>query len=264
MSDQNARPAEGKPVRLETLEDGAVWRVLLDTPKANILDMRKTRDLSEIFGRAREERGLKAILIEGSGSHFSYGASVPEHLPGAFEEMIGGFHGLFYRMLEASVVTLAAVRGQCLGGALELVSACHRVFASPDARLGQPEIVLGVFPPVASVILTERIGRGAAEDICLSGRSITAEEAHRIGLVDSIADDPASAALDYARTHLLPRSASSLRMAVRAVRRGYAERLRRDLAEVERLYLEELMSTDDAVEGLQAFVDKRRPVWKNG
>ncbi|MFQ5876352.1 MAG: cyclohexa-1,5-dienecarbonyl-CoA hydratase [Acidobacteriota bacterium] len=263
MSDAGAQSSESDPIRVERLEDGAMWRVLLDTPKANILDMRKTEALVGLFVRARESRGLKAILIEGKGPHFSYGASVQEHLPGAFRDMIRSFHDLFHRILDASIPTLAAVRGQCLGGALELVSFCNRVFASPGARLGQPEIVLGVLPPVASVILAERVGRGSAEDLCLSGRSIGAEEAFRIGLVDALADDPSAAALDYARAHLLPRSASSLRLAVRAVRRGFEERFRHELAEVERLYLEDLMSTDDAVEGLRAFLDKRPPVWKD-
>jgi cyclohexa-1,5-dienecarbonyl-CoA hydratase len=255
--------ANGKPVRLETLDDGALWHVFLATPKANILDMEKTELLGSIFDRAREERSLKAIVIDAEGPHFSFGASVEEHLPGKFESMIPGFHRLFDRMLESSVMTLAAVRGQCLGGALELVSFCHRVFASGGAKLGQPEIVLGVLAPVASVLLAERVGRGAAEDLCLSGRSIAAAEAARIGLVDEIADDPGEAALAYAREHLLPRSASSLRLAVRAARAGFAARFRRDLAEVERLYLEDLMSTADAKEGLRAFVEKRKPFWSD-
>jgi cyclohexa-1,5-dienecarbonyl-CoA hydratase len=177
--------------------------------------------------------------------------------------MLRGFHRLFHLLLEANVVTLAAVRGQCLGGGLELAGFCNRLFAAPDARLGQPEIVLGVFAPVASVALVERVGRSHAEDLCLSGRSLTAQEAHRIGLVDEIADDPDAAALAYAREHLLPRSASSLRLALRATRVGYAERFRHALAEVERLYLEELMSTADATEGLQAFLEKRSPSWSD-
>ncbi len=256
-------PPKRAPVVLEPLDEGAIWRVRLATPKANILDMEKTALLSSIFGRAREARELKAILIQGDGGHFSYGASVEEHLPGKFEPMIRGFHRLFHQLLDANVVTLAAVRGQCLGGGLELAGFCNRVFASPDAKLGLPEIALGVLPPVASVALAERVGRGHAEDLCLSGRSITAEQAARIGLVDEIADDPAEAALGYAREHLLPRSASSLRFAVRAIRTGFAERFRKQLAEVERLYLQDLMSTADALEGLRAFVEKREPSWSN-
>jgi cyclohexa-1,5-dienecarbonyl-CoA hydratase len=251
------------PVRLEELEDGAIWRVTLATPKANILDMAKTRILTELFTRARGATGLKAVIIEGEGPNFSFGASVEEHLPERVEAMLKGFHGLFFRMLEAAVPTLAAVRGQCLGGGLELAAFCNRVFVAPDARLGQPEIVLGVFPPVASLILAERTGRGAAEDLCLSGRSLTAEEAVAVGLADQLADDPGRAALEYARKHLLPRSASSLRFAQRAVRFDLGDRLRQRLAELERLYLENLMATHDATEGLKAFLEKREPRWRN-
>lgn len=250
-------------VRLEQLEQGAVWRVLLATPKANILDMEKTEQLCSIFDRARNEKGLKAIVLEGQGPHFSFGASVEEHRPDKVEAMLRGFHRLFHVMLEASVPTLAVVRGQCLGGGLELVSFCNRVFASTDARLGQPEIMLGVFAPVASVVLSERIGRGRAEDLCLSGRSLTAEQALAAGLIDEIADDPEEAALAYVREQLLPKSASSLRMAVRAIRTGFAQRFKSELAAVERLYLDELMATADANEGLAAFVEKRKPSWSD-
>jgi cyclohexa-1,5-dienecarbonyl-CoA hydratase len=255
-------PKEGD-VRVESSDGGAVWRVMLSTPKSNILDMHKTDALAAIFTLARDAPELKAVLIEGEGPNFSFGASVEEHLPGKFEIMIPGFHELFRRMLDAAVTTLAVVRGQCLGGGLELATFCHRVFASPDAKLGQPEIALGVFAPVASVILSGRVGRGRAEDLCLSGRSYGARDALAIGLVDEVADDPAAAALAYAREHLLPRSASSLRLAVRAVRAGFDERFRHDIDRVERLYLEELMSTNDAREGLQAFVERRKPEWSH-
>lgn len=252
---------ESAAVRLERLEGGAIWRATLATPKANILDMEKAALLCSIFERAAGETGLKAILIDGQGPHFSFGASVEEHLPEHCEAMIRGFHRVFHRMLDSHVFTLAAVRGQCLGGGLELAGFCNRVVAAPDARLGQPEILLGVFPPVASVALAGRVGRASAEDLCLSGRSVGADEALRIGLVDELADDPAAAALAWTREHLLPRSASSLRFAMRAIRSAYAEGFRQDLRQVERLYLEGLMGTHDAVEGLQAFLDKRRPEW---
>lgn len=255
--------SERDTVTLDNLDEGAIWRVRLATPKANILDMDKVARLDALFARAADERDLKAILIEGEGPHFSFGASVEEHLPGRFEEMIPGFHRLFERMLDARVATLAAVRGQCLGGGLELVSFCNRVFAAPGAKLGQPEIVLGVFAPVASVALAERIGRSRAEDLCLSGRSIDAGEALRIGLVDVVADDPGEAALAYAREHLTRHSASSLRLAQQALRGAYGERFLRDLEAAERLYLETLMITSDAREGLRAFIDKRKPDWSN-
>ena len=254
---------DGAPVQRVELEDGALWRVELATPKANIIDVEKTRILTDVFQQADQEPDLKAIIIASQGPHFSFGASVEEHLPDRVEEMLTGFHCLFYTMLDAAVPTLAAVRGQCLGGGLELASFCNRVFVAPDVRLGQPEIQLGVFAPVASVMLAERVGRSRAEDICLSGRSLVAEEAWSIGLADEITDDPDDAALEYARVHLLPKSASSLRYAVRAARHGFAERVRRELPAVERLYLRDLMSTEDSVEGLSAFMGKRQPSWRN-
>jgi cyclohexa-1,5-dienecarbonyl-CoA hydratase len=184
-------------------------------------------------------------------------------MPEACAGMLSSFHGMFRTMLDASVVTLAAVRGQCLGGGLELAAFCQRVFASEDARLGQPEIVLGVFAPVASFVLSERMGRGGADDLLLSGRSITAQEALRLGLVDELHADPGAAAMAYAHTHLLPRSASSLRRAVRAARLGFSERFRGQIAQLETMYLDDLMRTADANEGLQAFLEKRQPEWKN-
>jgi cyclohexa-1,5-dienecarbonyl-CoA hydratase len=245
------------------MDDGAIWHVLLNTPKANILDAEKIAALTSLFERARQNASLKAIIIEGEGPHFSFGASVQEHLPGACAVMLASFHHLFRAIMDASAVTLAAVRGQCLGGGLELAAFCNRVFASEDAQLGQPEIALGVFAPVASLILNERMGRGGAEDLLLTGRSISAHEAFRLGLVDELHDNPTDAALAYARAHLLPHSASSLRHAVRAARLGFAERFREQIVELESRYNHDLMRTADANEGIRAFLEKRAPVWKN-
>jgi cyclohexa-1,5-dienecarbonyl-CoA hydratase len=177
--------------------------------------------------------------------------------------MLRGFHGLFRTMLDVPVVWLAAVRGRCLGGGMELASFCHRIFAAPDVALGQPEIALGVFAPMASVFLAERVGRPAAEDLCLTGRTVGAQEALAMHLVDEVAPDPTEAALAWARTHLASRSAASLRHAVRAVRAGLRHRLESDLGEVECLYLDGLMATADAEEGLRAFLEKRPPRWRN-
>ncbi len=251
------------PVRLESLEGGAIWRAVLNTPKANILDLEKCGILSEIFTDVVSAKDLKAVIIDAEGPHFSFGASVQEHLPDQIEAMLHGFHHLFYSMLDARVVTLAAVRGQCLGGAMELAIFCNRIFATPDAKLGQPEIVLGVLAPVASVMLADRVGRSRAEDLLVTGRSLDAAAALSMGLVDEVADDPGKAALEYARVHLLPKSASSLRFAVRAARVGFEERVRKNLAEVERIFLEELMATGDAQEGLKAFLEKREPLWRD-
>jgi cyclohexa-1,5-dienecarbonyl-CoA hydratase len=250
-------------VTLEELDGGALWRVQLNAPKGNVLDGQMMEQLTEIFVRARGAADLRAVCIEGAGSHFSFGASVAEHMPQKVEGMLDTFHGLLRAMADSSVVLLAAVRGQCLGGGLELASFCHRIFAAADAKLGQPEIRLGVFAPIASLLLTERVGRGVAEDLCLTGRLMAAPAALACGLVDEIVDDPSQAACGYAREHLLAHSASSLRYAVRAIRLRFHQRLFRDLEAMEHLYLEELMATTDAKEGIAAFLEKRQPHWRN-
>jgi cyclohexa-1,5-dienecarbonyl-CoA hydratase len=252
------------PLTVERLDDGAIWRVAIGGSKGNILDAGVMDALAALFRDAAATPHLKAICLEGQGPHFSFGASVQEHLPPHVGPMLSRFHGALVTMVDSAVPVLAAVRGQCLGGGLELVSLCHRVFAAQDAQLGQPEIVLGVFAPVASVVLADRVGRGAADDLCLSGRSVTAGEALAMGLVDQVVDgDAVEAALAWARTHLLPKSASSLRYAVRASRARLRASLATELPAIERLYLDGLMSTADALEGLTAFVERRPAVWRD-
>lgn len=217
-----------KSIRVEPLLDGALWKLVLSAPKANVLDSAMIGELTEAFARAGAVPDLKAVCIEGEGSHFSFGASVEEHRPEQVGAMLDRFHGLFEAMHESGLPVLAAVRGQCLGGGLELAAFCQRVFAAPDAMLGQPEIVLGVFAPVASVILPGRVGRGHADDLLLSGRVLPAGEALKLGLVDEVAADPTERAIEWAEHHLLPRSAASLRCATRAARQGFMRRFRGD------------------------------------
>lgn len=250
-------------VRVDLVDDGAFWRVRFGGSRGNILDCATLQALSGVFTHARSSRALKAICLEGAGDDFSFGASIQEHLPAEVPAMLTALRTCVLDLLDSGVVVLAAVRGQCLGGGLELVSVCHRTIATPTATLGQPEIALGVFAPLGSLVLPARVGRGWAEDLCLTGRSITATEAQSIGLVDEIADDPTAAALAWARAHFSNRSASSLRLAVRAVRADLTSRIRTELPALEKLYVEELMATADAVEGLQAFLEKRPPKWKN-
>jgi cyclohexa-1,5-dienecarbonyl-CoA hydratase len=263
MTTPGAPAAVTGPVRRDVLENGAIWRLVLATPKANVIDAPKIAALSAAFRAVAGEPGVKCVLLEGEGAHFSYGASVEEHLPGRFEAMLGSFHGLFRTMLDAAVPTVSAVRGQCLGGGLELASFSTRVFAAPDAKLGQPEIKLGVVAPLASFWLPERVGRAAAEDLLLTGRSVGAEEARALRLVDELADDPSQAALAWARAQLLPLSASSLRHAQRLARAGVARRFEQEISAAERAYRDELMPSVDAREGLQAFLEKRAPRWSD-
>jgi cyclohexa-1,5-dienecarbonyl-CoA hydratase len=251
------------PLHVELEKNGALLRLRLSRPKANIVDAAMIAALrSALDGHASGAR-LRAVLLEAEGPNFSFGASVEEHLPGSCAAMLRELHALILQLVTFPVPVLVAVRGQCLGGGLELAAAGHRIFAAPGATLGQPEIKLAVFAPAASCLLPERIGQSRADDLLFSGRGIGAEEAHRIGLVDALADDPVAAALAYFEEHLAKRSASSLRFAVRAARYDFVYRIRRKLAEVERLYLGELMATHDAVEGLSAFIAKRPPVWED-
>ena len=251
------------PLAVELEKGGALLRLRLSRPKANIVDAAMIGALRAALREHLPGVQMRAVLLEAEGPHFSFGASVEEHLPGSCAAMLRELHALILQLVESPVPVLVAVRGQCLGGGLELAAAGHLIFAAPGAMFGQPEIKLAVFAPAASCLLPERIGQSRAEDLLFSGRSIGAEEAHRIGLVNALADDPGAAALAYFEEHLAMRSASSLRLAVRAARYDLVYRIRRKLAEVERLYLEELMATHDAVEGLTAFIGKRPAAWED-
>src|SRR5438093_555861 len=248
---------------LERLHGGAVLRVLLDAPPGNILDIATLSDLNRKLSAEAGTPGLKAILFEGAGPNFSYGVSIPEHRPATVGEMLRAFHDLFRTLLGLDQVLVAVVRGQCLGGGLELASFCHRVFAHPKARLGQPEIKLGVFPPLASVMLPLRCGQPVADEICLTGRTFSAKEALARRLVDEVAADPRRAADRWIAKHLLPASAASLARAVRAARLRYNRTVLEDLDGAERIYLDDLMRTEDAREGIEAFLEKRAPRWKD-
>ena len=251
------------PLKVWLEKDGRLLRLRLARPKANIVDAAMIAALQSALGEHLSGARLRAVLLDAEGPHFSFGASVEEHLPESCAGMLRQLHALILRLLECPVPVLVAVRGQCLGGGLEVAAAGHLIFAAPDAKMGQPEIKLAVFAPAASCLLPERVGQARAEDLLFSGRSIGAEEAHRIGLVNALADDPEAAALDYFEQFLAPLSASSLRFAVRAARAGFLARVSEKLAAVERLYLEDLMATHDAVEGLNAFIEKRPANWQD-
>jgi len=251
------------PLKAWLERDGALLRLRLARPKANLIDAAMIAALVEAFTAQRANAGLIAVIVDHEGPHFSFGASVEEHLPEQCERMLKGLHGLLGAMLEWPRPILMAVRGQCLGGGLEFACAGNLLFAAADAQLGQPEMNLGVFAPAASVLLPLRIGQARAEDLLYSGRSISALAAASWGLVNEVADDPVAAALAYFDKHLAQKSAASLALAVRAAREPFAALARARLEDVEALYLDELMATRDANEGLQAFVEKRQPRWEH-
>jgi len=251
------------PLKVWIDRDGALLRLRLARPKANIVDAAMIAALQGAFDAHRGSSALRAALIDAEGPHFSFGASVEEHLPANCAGMLASLHALLLAMLEWPVPILVAVKGQCLGGGLELAMGGSLIFATDDTRLGQPEIQLGVFAPAASCLLPPRIGQAAAEDLLFSGRSVSADEALKLGLVNFVSADAEAAALAYFDQHLAARSASSLACAVTAARGGYLPEVRRRIAEVERLYLDRLMQTRDANEALAAFIAKRPPKWEH-
>ncbi len=250
------------PLKVWFEADGRLLRLRLSRPKANIVDAAMIAALHEALNEHLGNSSLGGVLIDAEGPHFSFGASVEEHMPARCAAMLKGLHELILQLVDSPVPILMAVRGQCLGGGLELALAGHMIFAAPDASLGQPEMKIGVFAPAASCLLPELIGPARAIDLLLSGRSITGAEAAGMGFVHAAAD-PEAAALGYFNEHLKSKSASSLRYAVKAARHDFAARVRAKIATVERLYLDELMKSHDAVEGLEAFLGKRTAQWQH-
>jgi cyclohexa-1,5-dienecarbonyl-CoA hydratase len=249
--------------RLEFSHDDRVARLVLAAPKANVLDRRMMGDLEEACATLANRRDLHAIVLTGEGPSFSFGASVEEHLPGQIGPTLDALDRLLSALLALPAPTLAAVRGHCLGGGFELALACDLILAEETAHLGCPEIKLAVFPPAATALLPARIGAAPAAELLLTGRSWTGVEAAHHGLVTRVAgegalDDELDAWLEVA---FLPLSPAALRHAVAAARRPLRRALDEDLPEHERRYCEELMSEPDALEGLQAFLEKRPPRW---
>ncbi|MDP6165434.1 MAG: cyclohexa-1,5-dienecarbonyl-CoA hydratase [Gammaproteobacteria bacterium] len=249
------------PVKVWLEHGGRLLRLRLAKPKANIVDATMIAALSSAFSAHHHEADLTAVVLDAQGSHFSFGASVEEHLPEQCAQMLTSFHALIKQMLDYPVPILVAIQGQCLGGGLELACSGDILFAQPHAKLGQPEIKLGVFAPAASCLLPEKMSSGNAQDLLWSGRNVDAVEAHRMGLVNELAEQPSVAAVAWFEQHLLSSSASSLRFAVKAAQHDAVTRIKAKLDAVEALYLQELMHTHDAVEGLQAFIEKRKVNW---
>ena len=251
------------PLKTWLERDQQILRLQLARPKANIIDAEMIDALSASLASHAADDRLMAVVLDAEGPHFSFGASVKEHLPDQCAAMLKKINALIMQMLEYPVPIVAAVQGQCLGGGLELACAASPIIAAPDAMLGQPEISLAVIAPAASCLLPERIGQAQAEMLLLSGKSIDAERAKLIGLVDEVSEAPTEAALAWIDENIIGKSASSLRIALSAVRHDAVKRIRVKLKAVEKVYIDTLMQTKDPLEGLNAFLEKRDPVWEN-
>lgn len=253
-------------INVSFTHDKTVATLTLADGKGNILDKIMMQEILSAFDEFERIQSLKLIVIEGEGKHFSFGASVEEHKKEAAAQMLQTFHSLFFKMADMAIPMLAKISGQCLGGGLEFALGCHFIFTDSSAWLGQPEIVLGVFAPPASVMLPLKIGQARAEEMLLTGSSIPATKAQSWGLLNEVfetREEMDSETEAWIAKHILPKSASSLRYAVRAARNSFNEHLRDQLKQLETLYLGSLMETHDANEGIASFIQKRPPDWKN-
>ena len=234
----------------------------LDRPPLNVLDIPTMCALARALDAHLSRCAF--LVFQGAGPKgFSAGSEVHDHTPDRVAEMLEAFHGIFRRLWGANCVTLAAVHGHCLGGGMELATFCDFVLATESAQFGQPEIKLGCFPPVAMVMLPHLVGPRAALDLILTGRTISAREAQRLGLVTRVVpDDQLAKEVDALLAELRQRSPAVLGVTRRALWRRLGFDFDRSLREVEELYLNQLMKTEDAQEGIRAFLEKRAPAWR--
>ena len=246
--------------------DDRVARITFARPPLNIFNIALMREIGGALASLTQQREIVAIVFaaEKGSRAFSAGVAVEEHLPDTVYQMLDSFHGIFRQLEQLARPTVALVEGSALGGGCELIAACDIVIASERARFGQPEIKLGVVPPVAALMLPRIIGDKRARELILTGELIDGAEAARIGLVNHLVPD---GQVDQKAAELLGKlrelSATALEMTRRALDMGQGRTLEAALKEIEDIYLHELMKTSDAAEGINAFMEKRKPVWRN-
>jgi cyclohexa-1,5-dienecarbonyl-CoA hydratase len=247
-------------VRVE--DRGRARHVALARPPLNVLDLPAIRALHAALADLPSRPDLTAVVLRSDVEGvFSAGVDVAAHAPAVAPEMLQAFHAVFLLLDRLPQATLAAVDGPCLGGGCELAVFCDVVLASERSRFGQPEIDVGSFPPVASVLLPRLAGRLAA-DLILGGQHVSAAEAARIGLVNRVVADVEGEAAAWVE-RMAGKSGAVLALARRAVRDGGRGSFAEALAQAEALYRGELLATEDAAEGVRAFVEKRKPRWKD-
>src|SRR6266705_6272352 len=243
------------------IEHRTAW-ITLDREPLNILDIAMMESLDAALERALPKSDF--VIFQGAGvKAFCAGADVPDHAPKRVGKMLSAFHAVFRRLAAAECLTIAAVRGYCLGGGMELATFCDFVMATESAKFAQPEMKLGCFPPVAMVTLPRLIGARAATDLILTGRTISAREAHGLGLVTRlIADEELAAGVENLLDELRGISPDVLRLTRSTLWRLHADDFEHQLDEVEHVYLNDLMRMKDAQEGVRAFLEKREPAWQ--
>ena len=247
-------------VRFED-RDGARW-ITIERPPLNVLDIPTIEALDTALSSLADRRDLKAVVLRSAIPRtFSAGVDVRDHTRDRVGSMLAAFHGVFRRLDALPQASVAAVDGTCLGGGCELVAFCDISLATARSVFGQPEIDVGCFPPLASVWLP-RVAPRAAAEMVLTGAPIGAAEAARVGLVSRVVDDLETETRRVVRL-LGGKSAAVLKLARRALQEGAVGPFDDALARVERLYRDGLLATEDMDEGVQAFLEKRPPKWKD-
>ncbi|MGH9729803.1 MAG: enoyl-CoA hydratase/isomerase family protein [Candidatus Acidiferrales bacterium] len=247
-------------VRVQT--EGRIARIVLERPPLNVMNIAMMREINAVIEELGPE--MDFLVFQGAGEKgFSAGAEVADHTPVRVADMLHAFHGIFREIWSSRFITIAAVHGYCLGGGCELATFCDFVIAAESAKFGQPEIKLGCFPPMAMVTFPRLIGMRAAVDLILSGRTISAGEAQHLGLVSRVvADNDLENAIAVLLEDLGALSPAVLGMARRTLWSAAGFDLESSLETVEEYYLRDLMETNDAREGIRAFLEKRAPAWQ--
>jgi cyclohexa-1,5-dienecarbonyl-CoA hydratase len=255
-------PHRAQDVHLEIVSGLA--RITLDRPPVNVLTTAMMRELAASLRSVAANETVRVVRLDAAGKAFSAGVDVGDHVGDLLPSMMAALTDLFVAFESVPQPIVAVVQGAALGGGLEVVLGCDLVIASERATFGQPEIKLGVFAPPATVLLPRRIGLGAATSLLLTGESVSAGEARRLGLANEVlAVDGFDAAAAAWIEKLLALSGAALRRAKRALRESQGRPAGEAHARMHDIYMNDLMATDDAHEGLRSFVEKRPAVWKH-
>ena len=249
---------------LKIKKTDGVARITFARPKHNVLDIEMMNELNTELDLLSVDTELKCAVILGEGPSWCAGVEVADHKPEMVSEMIAVFNGIFERIDKIEVPVIACVQGACLGGGMEVAIACDVIVAAKSASFGQPEIKLGFFPPYAAIRLPQLIGPAKAIEVCTTGRRYSAEEARQMGFVGYVADDDQHTdTLDQLIGDIRTASPLIIRLNKRAVKKHLGLKFKEALDGVSDLFLNELMKTEDTLEGIRSFEEKRRPQWKN-
>jgi cyclohexa-1,5-dienecarbonyl-CoA hydratase len=245
------------------LKDG-VSTLTLNRVPLNVLNIEMMEEINAFFEAMKKEKSLKLLVIQAAGKAFSAGVDVSEHLGDLVYKMIEVFHKMFRLMDALKVPSIAVVNGSALGGGCELALYCDMVIATERSKFGQPEIQVGVLPPIAALVFPRVIGRKKAMELILAGDTISAQEALSLGLINKVV--PEASLAEEANKFVgkfKKLSGIVLKLAKEATLEGLNDDMDQGLKVIEKIYLERLMKTDDALEGLKAFLEKRKPAWKD-